>query len=168
MATKKSSAPALEETVKEEQELTDAELDQMVKDYEKDHEEMEKLRAELAKMRHENELLRKNSIGGGGDAGGRTDYERVQEACEKAAAEGKDAWDIKISVRAPRRPAKEDPFYWFNINGRTIQIPATDRYYELALPFASALVDMIRAEWFASDYIDSIEEYDPVTNPHRD
>ena len=119
-------------------------------------------------MKRENDQLRKNNIGGGGDTGGRTDYERVQEACEKAAAEGKDAWDIKISVRAPRRPAKEDPFYWFNINGRTIQIPATDRYYELALPFASALVDTIRAEWFASDYIDSIEEYDPVTNPHRD
>lgn len=168
MATKKSSAPALEETVKEERELTDAELDQMVKDYERDHEELEKVRAELAKMRRENDQLRKNSIGGGGDAGGRTDYERVQEACKQAADDGVDAWSVKISVRAPRRPAKEDPFYWFNINERTIQIPATDRYYELPLPFAAALVDLIKAEWYASDYIDSIEEYDPVTNPHRD
>ena len=168
MATKKSSAPALEETMNEEQELSDAELEKMVQDYEKEHKELEKIRAELAQMRKENEQLRFNSVSGGGASGARTDYERVQEACQKAAAEGKDGWDIKISVRAPRRPAKEDPFYWFNINGRTIQIPATDRYYDLALPFASALVDTIRAEWFASDYIDSIEEYDPVTNPHRE
>ena len=162
MATKKSSAPALEVPDNEDQELNQesAKLAAMA--------ENAKLKAALEKALKENEQLRKNRIGGGGDAGGRTDYERVQEACQQAAAEGKDGWDIKISVRAPRRPAKEDPFYWFNINGRTIQIPATDRYYELALPFASALVDTIRSEWFASDYIDSIEEYDPVTNPHRD
>ena len=162
MATKKSSAPALEVPDNEDQELNQesAKLAAMA--------ENANLKAALEKALKENEQLRKNRIGGGGDAGGRTDYERVQEACQQAAAEGKDGWDIKISVRAPRRPAKEDPFYWFNINGRTIQIPATDRYYELALPFASALVDTIRSEWFASDYIDSIEEYDPVTNPHRD
>ena len=145
MATKKSSAPALEETVKEERELTYAELDQMAGPLDQPNPQMLAMMAEMERLKKENEALRKNSIGGGGDAGGRTDYERVQEACEKAAAEGKDAWDIKISVRAPRRPAKEDPFYWFNINGRTIQIPATDRYYELALPFAALQVDLIRA-----------------------
>ena len=164
MATKKSSAPALEVPENEEEILGTKKPGPL----DEPDPQMLKMQAELEKLRKENEQLKKNSIGGGGDGGAKTDYERVQEACQKAAAEGSDGWDIKISVRAPRRPAKEDPFYWFNINGRTIQIPATDRYYDLALPFAAALVDTIRAEWFASDYIDSIEEYDPVTNPHRD
>lgn len=153
MATKKSSTPVLEETVNEEV---------------KPEQDSAKLQAELEKLRKENEQLRRNSVAASGAAGARSDYERVQDACKKAAEEGVDAWDVKISVRAPRRPSKEDPFYWFNINGRTIQIPATDRYYDLQLPFAAALVDLIHAEWFASDYIDSIEEYDPVTNPHRE
>ena len=159
MATKKSGTPVPEEPVNEEEKLEqEAQKSQ----------QMANMKAELEALKRENEQLRKNSVAASGAAGARSDYERVQDACKKAAEEGVDAWDVKISVRAPRRPAKEDPFYWFNINGKTIQIPATDRYYDLQLPFAAALVDLIHAEWFASDYIDSIEEYDPVTNPHRE
>ena len=109
-----------------------------------------------------------NSVAAYGAAGAKSDIERVQEACRSAAEKGLDSWEVKISVRAPRRPAKEDPFYWLSVNGRTIQVPANDKYYELPLPFAACLTDMIAAEWLAADYSDSIENYDPVTNPHKE
>lgn len=156
MATKKSSTPVLEEPVEE------------VKPEENTANEVAKLKAQLNAMKAENERLKQNSVAGGGAAGGKSDYERVKEACDKAAAEGADEWQIKIGVRAPRRPAKEDPFYWLSVNGQTIQVPATDKYYDLALPFADALVNMIQAEWFANDFADNIEDFDPVTNPHRE
>lgn len=159
MATKKSGTPVPEEPVNEEEKMEqDAQNRQM----------MANMQAELAALKKENERLKANSVAASGATGSKSDYERVQDACKKAAEEGVDAWNIKISVRAPRRPSKEDPFYWLSINGRTIQIPATDKYYDLPLPFAAALTDMIQAEWHANDYIDSIEEYDPVSNPHRD
>ena len=155
MATKKSSTPVLENPVDEDKEL------------EKEVGKLDLL-AELEALRAENERLKANSVAAYGATGAKSDYERVHDACEKAAKAGADAWEIKISVRAPRRPAKEDPFYWLSVNGRTMQVPANDKYFELALPFAACLVDMIAAEWFANDYADSIEEYDPVTNPHRE
>ena len=154
MATKKSSTPVLEETVETpEQEMSSAAA---------------AMQAELERLRKENEQLRMNSVGASSAAGAKSDYERVQDACRKAAEEGADAWSIKISVRAPRKPAKEDPFYWLSINGRTIQIPATDKYYEMALPFAANLRDMIQAAWRANDFADNMEVFDPVNNPHRD
>lgn len=149
MATKKTPD---EENLKEEVKGTTAE-------------EMQK---ELEALRKENAQLRMNSVAAYTAAGAMSDHERVQEACKKAAEEGADSWNIKISVRAPRRPAKEDPFYWLSINGRTMQVPANDKYFDLPLPFAACLTDMIQAEWMASDYADSIENYDPVTNPHRE
>ena len=150
MATKKT--PVEDENLKEEKTGTTAE-------------DMQK---ELERLRAENEKLKMNSVAAYTSAGAMSDHERVQEACKKAAEEGADSWNIKISVRAPRRPAKEDPFYWLSINGRTLQVPANDKYFEMALPFAACLTDMIQAEWFANDYADSIENYDPVTNPHRE
>ena len=149
MATKKTPD---EENLKEEVKGTTAE-------------EMQK---ELEALRKENERLRMNSVAAYTAAGAMSDHERVQEACKKAAEEGADSWGIKISVRAPRRPAKEDPFYWLSINGRTLQVPANDKYFEMALPFAACLTDMIQAEWMANDFADTIENYDPVTNPHRE
>ena len=126
------------------------------------------MRAELEALKKENERLKQNSVAAVSATGGMSDYDRVKEACRKAAEEGKDAWDITISVRAPRRPAKEDPFYWLSVNDRTVQIPATDKYYDMALPFADCLVESIAAEWFANDYADNIEVFDPETNPHRE
>ena len=126
------------------------------------------MQAELERLRAENERLRMNSVAAYGAAGAKSDIERVQEACRSAAEKGLDSWEVKISVRAPRRPAKEDPFYWLSVNGRTIQVPANDKYYELPLPFAACLTDMIAAEWLAADYSDSIENYDPVTNPKKE
>jgi hypothetical protein len=130
--------------------------------------EKDRMQQELERLRKENEALKKNSVAASTPFGGKSDYERVQEACEAAAAAGKDAWTEKISIRAPRRPAKEDPWYWLSINGRTIQVPANDKYFELALPFAEALVNMITSEYRASDYIESIEDYDPITNPKKE
>ena len=154
MSTRKSVTPVAEEmTMEQEPEEKDVN---------------EKLMAEIEALRKENDRLRMSSVASPGAGGGGSDWERVQAACRKAAEEGADSWKIKISVRAPRRPAKEDPFYWLSINGRTMQVPANDRYFELPLPFAACLTDMIQAEWAAADYADSIEDYDPVTNPKRD
>ena len=130
--------------------------------------EKDRMQQELEKLRKENEQLRRNSIAAGTPYGGKSDYERVQEACIQAAEDDRDSWEEKISIRAPRRSAKEDPFYWLSVNGRTMQVPANDKYYELALPFAECLVNMIAAEYHASDFIEGIEEYDPVTNPKKE
>lgn len=159
MATKKSSTPVLDIPVDEDAELENEaqKLQQMVN-----------MQAELAALKKENERLKANSVAAYGAAGGMSDYDRVQDACRKAAEDGADSWGIKISIRAPRRPAKEDPFYWLSVNGRTLQVPANDKYFDMALPFAACMVDMIQAEWFANDYADSIEEYDPETNPKRE
>ena len=153
MATKKSGTPVPETIEGKEPEVT---LDPI-----------SSMRAELEALKKENERLKQNSVAAYGAAGAKSDYERVKEACDKAAAEGADAWGIKISIRAPRRPAKEDPFYWLSVNGQTMQVPATDQYFDLPLPYADCLVNMIAAEWFANDYADSIENYDPVTNPKK-
>ena len=58
--------------------------------------------------------------------------------------------------------------YWLNVNGRTVQIPADDRRYDLKLPWAACLMDSLEAENRAADYQDSLEVYDPITNPKRD
>ena len=152
MATKKSGTPVPETEGNEPEKNTDP---------------ISTMRAELEALKAENERLKKNSIAAYGAAGAKSDYERVKEACDKAAAEGADGWGIKISIRAPRRPAKEDPFYWLSVNGQSMQVPATDQYFDLPLPYADCLVNMIAAEWFANDFADSIENYDPVTNPKK-
>ena len=96
------------------------------------------------------------------------DYRRVMEETERAAREGLDTWTIKIPMRVPRRPATEDPWYWINVNDRAVQIPADDSVQELKLPWAEALVNMLRAEDRARDFADGLQVYDPVTNPHDD
>ena len=159
MATKKSSTPVLENPVDEEM------LEEEKRD---DAQQLANMKAELAALKKENERLKLNNISAASDAGSMSDYERVQEACKRAVETGEDPWKIKISVRAPRRPKKEDPYYWVSVNTKSIQIPANDKYFELALPYAETLVNMIEAENFANDFIDSIEDYDPVTNPHKD
>ena len=126
------------------------------------------MEAELAALKKENEKLKASSVAAPGAGGSKSDKERVAEACKKAAEDGVSAWDVKISIRAPRKSAKDDNSYWLSVNGKTLQVPANDRYFELALPFAQCLTDMISAEWSANDYADSIEDFDPVTNPHRE
>ena len=93
------------------------------------------------------------------------DWDRVQRLAQDAADQGLDPWQIMIAIRVPRRPPKEDPWYWININDRSVQIPADDHVQEMRLPFAETLLGMLRAENRAQDFADSIEVYDPVTNP---
>ena len=94
------------------------------------------------------------------------ELKRIQEMCEQAAEEGTDPWKVLVSIRIPRRPATEDPWYWININNVSVQIPANDQVQELKLPWAEALLKMLAAEDAAKDYIDKrIQVYDPITNP---
>jgi len=101
-------------------------------------------------------------------SGQQDDEKEVQEAALKAAEEGADPWKVEVSVRAPRRTGGEDPWYWINVNGRSVQVPADDRYHELKLPWAETLVNMLKAERRAEQYQDSIQLFDPITNPKRD
>ena len=97
----------------------------------------------------------------------KSDYERVKQACEECEAGGVDPWTVKISIMVPHRAPTEDPFYWISVNGMSVQIPANDRYQEIKLPWADVLVETLRSEKRALDYQDSLEVYDPVTNPHK-
>jgi len=98
----------------------------------------------------------------------RDDAEAIRQAAREAVEAGKDPWTITVPVRSPRRSGKEDPWYWICVNGQGVQIPADDRYHDVKLPWAEVLVDMLAAERSAEDFQDSIEVYDPVTNPHKD
>ena len=116
--------------------------------------EIEKLKAQLAK--NAQPLNRKQD-----------DFETVMQASKEAAEKRLDPWDVKVTIRVPHRQRNEDPWYWVNINGKSAQIPADDRYQEMALPFAETLLNSLEAERMAAEYQDGIEVYDPVTNPHR-
>ena len=96
-----------------------------------------------------------------------TDYDRVHRLEAEAIAAGKDLWEEKVELYVPHRNPTEDPFYWICINGRSAQIPANDTIQEMRLPFACVLVDTLRNEKRSADYKDSMQVYDPVTNPHK-
>lgn len=99
----------------------------------------------------------------------KTDKARVNEAIRQALAEGKDPWDVKIPVRARPRQGTTEKHYWLGVNGRFLALPADDRYYELALPFAENLVNAMDAENFVKEYADkNIQVYDLISNPHQD
>ena len=118
--------------------------------------EIEKLKAQLAAAQQQ------------AKPGARQNYaEVVRKACEEAVKAGVDLWTVTVNIRSPRRPGKEDPWYWLNVNGRSVQIPADDKYYEIKLPWAEALINSLEAERKAADYQDQLEVYDPVTNPHK-
>lgn len=95
-----------------------------------------------------------------------SEKEAVRKLTEQAAAEGTDPWTVTVKIRVPRRPEKEDPWYWVNINGRSAQIPANDKMQEMKLPFAEVLLSQLKAEDDLRDYLDNVQVYDPVTNPH--
>ena len=159
MATKKS--PATKETETEEQLL-----EQPAEAQEKDPELEKTLKAqqaEIAALKAKLEQMANNP-----PVNQRDDAATVKQAAREAAIAGVDPWTIKINVRAPRRPGKEDPWYWINVNGLSVQLPADDKYHEMKLPWAEALINSLEAEKMASDFQDKMEVYDPITNPHRD
>lgn len=95
------------------------------------------------------------------------DFKVVQQKSKEAAEKGLDPWGITVSIRVPARRDSNDPYYWLCVNGRSAQIPANNEYQEMKLPFAEALVNMIRAEKHAQNFADEeIQVHDPVTNPH--
>jgi len=91
--------------------------------------------------------------------------QRVKELAEEAAENGKDPWKISVPILIPRRPPTEDPWYWINVNGRSVQIPANNKVQDVLLPWAEVLVKMLEAEDMTRRYADSIQSYDPITNP---
>ena len=150
MATKRTAKPE----VSAEEETIVTEQAEEPKDLEQAKEELAALRAQIAEMQKPR-------------AGKETDYDRVHRIEKETAEAGKDPWTVMVDVLVPHREKTEDPWYWINVNGQSVQVPANDRYFELKLPWAAALTDMIEAEWHASDFQDGIEVFDPVTNPHR-
>jgi len=156
MATKKTAVPELkvpeeenEATVQEETENRAAEL--AAKD-----EEIAKLKAQLAEAKKPKAAAEKE-----------TDYDRVHRIEKETIEAGIDPWSVQVEVLVPHREKTEDPWYWLNVNGLSVQIPARDRYEKLKLPWACLLVDHLRYEKASVDFQDSLEVYDPETNPHR-
>jgi len=142
-----------------EQEIEEKEPENAVSAEEKvreQEEEIRKLKAELEKA----------SAGNRGGRQPESDAEKVRRASEEAAAGGENPWNVEVSIRVPRRPGREEPWYWLAVNGQSVQVPADDKYHELKLPWAECLIGLLGAERFAGDYQDSLEVYDPVTNPH--
>ena len=126
--------------------------------------------AELEKARAEIEALKKQLAArqpAQRRTGNETDYDRVHRVEQETAEAGKDPWDVMIEVLVPHREKTEDPWYWINVNGLSVQIPANDRYQEMKLPWACVLVDLLKYEKASLDYQDSLEVFDPETNPHR-
>lgn len=116
--------------------------------------EIERLKAELKKAKS----LIPIAVG--------SEKEMVRKLTEEAAADGTDPWTVMVEIRVPRRPEKEDPWYWVCINGRSAQIPANDKIQKMKLPFAEVLLSQLKAEDDLRDFLDNVQVYDPVTNPH--
>lgn len=157
MATKKTAVPELKETENEDLELAAAE--------EKPQDRKDELAAkdaEIAKLKAQLAAAKKP------EAGKReSDYERVHRIEKETIEAGLDPWSVMVEVLVPHREKTEDPWYWLNVNGLSVQVPANDRYEKLKLPWACLLVDHLRYEKASVDFQDSLEVYDPETNPHR-
>ena len=95
------------------------------------------------------------------------DAEVVEKAIQEAIAEGKDLWEMRVSVRVPERRDTNEKSYWIMVNGRSVQLPANNQYQEMRLPFAEALMNTLKADRFAQNFAENaIQVYDPRTNPH--
>ena len=154
MASKKTPATENEEQLLEQQaEETKPKADAQLAAQQA---EIEKLKKQIAEMQKNTRPVAQN------------DAEIVRKAAEEAAAAGVDPWEVTVKIRSPRRSGKEDPFYWLNVNGKSVQVPADDKYYDIKLPWAECLINSLDAERRAADFQDAMEVYAPVTNPHRD
>ena len=101
------------------------------------------------------------------------DAEVVEKAIQDATAanllgaEGKDLWEVRVSVRVPERRDTNEKSYWIMVNGRSVQLPADNKCQEMRLPFAEALMNTLKADRFAQNFAENaIQVYDPRTNPH--
>ena len=165
MATKKNSTPVLDNPVDEEAKA---------EEQRDEAQQMANLQAELAALKKENESLKRNSIAAKSDAGSMSDYERVRKLEREGYIQGYvavldaeklDCGFVAFCYIKMRQHSHENAV---QLMAAVQQVPANDKYFEMALPFAETLVNMVWAENFSNDYIDGIEDYDPVTNPHKD
>ena len=150
MATRKNA----EQTAKTE----DQELMAAAQPVETDKDaEIERLKAELAKAQKQSAGYRAGN-----------DAQIVQQAIKEALAEGRDPWTVTVSVRVPDRRDTTEKSYWIMVNGRSAQIPANNKYQEMKLPFAEALMNALQADRFAQHFAENeIQVYDPITNPNN-
>ncbi len=163
MATKRKTAAEIRE------EAIQAEAEEILNTEEPDEEtepaegqdakdrEIAKLKAEISRM--------KSARGATFTPGSRQDAERLMAVAEEAAEEGTDPWQILVDVRVPKKSGAGDDDYWLNVNGISAQVPANGEVQKLKLPWAMTLMDSIAAEEMALDFADSIQVYDPKTNP---
>lgn len=119
----------------------------------------QELQAEVERLKAQLEGTRNGRV---------SDYDRVKQLEKETAEAGVDPWTVKVDVIVPHKAPTEDPWYWINVNGISAQIPANDTYQTLKLPWASVLMDVLKAEKRAADYQDSLQVYDPIYNPHKD
>lgn len=136
--------------------------EEIVKQPETGKETLAQKDAEIAKLKAMLEAAKKPFTGSK-----ETDRERVHRLEAETNEAGTDPWTVETEVLVPHREKTEDPWYWINVNGRSVQIPANDRYQKMKLPFACVLVDLLSYEKHSADYQDSLEVYDPETNPHK-
>lgn len=132
-------------------------------------EEPQDMEQTLAQLQEQNRKLQEELARTQQRSGGRQDDAAiVRKAAQEAAEAGKDPFDVVVNIRIPRRGGREDPWYWLNVNGRSCQVPADDQYHEMKLPWAETLINALEAERKADAFQDSLEVYDPITNPKRD
>ena len=149
----KTNRPA---SAEEEQELNPLEDELETSAKNEMEERIAKLEAQLAAERAKSAGYRSGN-----------DAQLVEKAIQEAIAEGKDPWDVMISVRVPERRDTNEKSYWFMVNGRSVALPANNQYQEMRLPFAETLMNTLKADKFAQNFADnSIQVYDPITNPH--
>ena len=134
--------------------------------------DMQKMMAQMqTQMEQQQEQIRQMAAGEAAPARPKTqtdiDAEAIRKVAQETAEAGKDPWTVEVEVFVPHRDKGEDRWYWVNINDRSAQIPADDRRQTMKLPFALILTDMLKAKQREEEYIDSIEVYDPKTNPHE-
>lgn len=154
MATKKNPELTKETEIQEEKAI--------VKEPAAESEELKAKDAEIAKLKQMLEAAKKPFTGSK-----ESDFDRVHRIEKETDEAGIDPWTVEVEVLAPHREKSEDPWYWINVNSRSVQIPANDRYQKMWLPFACVLVDTLAYEKKSLDYQDSLEVLDPETNPHR-
>ena len=165
MATKKTATPAEKAPEKEteltleaqEEEFRDR-LQQKQNEISKKDAQIEQLKAQLAAAQKPAPAAAMSQ---------ESDYDRIHRIEKETAEAGTDAWTVEVEVLVPHREKTEDPWYWICVNNQSVQIPANDRYQRMKLPFACVLVDQLAYEKHSADYQDSLEVYDPETNPHR-
>lgn len=168
MATKRKTAAEIRE-----EEIVKAEAEMMEEEPEEETEPAEVSKAdakdlEIAKLKAEISKMKSDRSATPFTPGSKTDAARLLMMAEDAEESGIDPWSIQVDIRVPKKAGSGDDDYWLNVNGISAQVPANGEVQKLKLPWAMTLMDSIMAEEMALDFADSIQVYDPKTNPKPD